>query len=91
MEKVQFGYVLLAPELKTTLFVKDNNLDEGEILFTTDENESLSAGECDNDEGIIDQFIQTAGIQIDELFSLGEDAAQQGSLFIGVRPIKRPR
>jgi hypothetical protein len=25
------------------------------------------------------------------LFSLGEDAAQQGSLFIGVRPIKRPR
>ena len=91
MEKVQFGYVLLAQDLETPLFVKDNNLDEGEILFTTNEDEAIFAGECDDDEGQIDQFIQTAGIQIDELFSLGQNEGQQGSLFIGVRPIKRPK
>jgi hypothetical protein len=91
MEKVQFGYVLVAPDLTKPLFVKDNNLDDGEILFTTNKDEALSAGECDDDEGIIDNFIQSAGIKIDELFSIGAEEGHMGSYFIGVRPIKRPR
>ena len=88
MGKVQFGYVLLAPNLTTPLWVKYNDLDTySEIVVTTEVEDALIAGECFNDEGIIDNFIQTAGIQIDELFSVGNNKGELGSSYIGIRQI----
>lgn len=88
MGKVQFGYVLLAPNLTTPLWVKYNDLDTySEIVVTTEVEDALIAGECVNDEGIIDNFIQTAGIQIDELFSVGNNKGELGSSYIGIRQI----
>ena len=88
MGKVQFGYVLLAPNLTTPLWVKYNDLDTySEIVVTTESEDALIAGECINDKGIIDNFIQTAGIQIDELFSVGNHEGELGSSYIGIRQI----
>jgi hypothetical protein len=90
MEQVKLGLVMLAHTTQNgvipgALWLKERTL-SGDLVFTQDEAEAFVFDEVANDEGIIDNFIQTAGIRIDEEYSVSLSLQEgMGSSYLASR------
>lgn len=90
MKQVKLGLVMLAHTTQNgvipgALWLKERTL-SGDLIFTQNESEAFVFDIIDNDPGIIDNFIGSAGIRIDEEYSVSLSSIEGlGSSYLTTR------